>query len=487
MVKKLIVPILFLTVACGEDNPVAPTPVTTTAEVVGVALVVDDAPTVHEDEPEHDAPELVDPVNTPLYSIVGPGGCLDYTEGQEYEWTVTVNEEGYRLRTASFHENDAGCTQTTRKGGGAFEILSESYPGDTVFEWHGHLSCGRYQADIAIGDEATENFETIVGVIINTGVDCVAVEPPDEPEDEEEPECDKDDPDSDCYEPPVEPPYVPTMGPAVGPQAYTGSPNCNITVSGRRHNNQPLPDDVISIKAAINQAADGWTICVSEYYSNYGVNEGEVIINKSITLVGLTNLRVLAIPFIIQAPNVKVINFEFSLVSTSDYQNEIAGIFVTGNSSGSEISHISFKGNSTPRSRGIIIHTNANVSNLVIRDNTFENANSGIYTNPHSGTIRIEYNYFSNNDADIGNLTGANVFNNEFSGRGEAIGIGPDFIGSEKINDNNFLFGRRINLYGVNPNVDAEYNYFNLDGINQISEPSNIDIDPEYDLPANRR
>jgi len=190
MVKKSIALMFILAlVGCDEDTPTSPTspsvsPTATVATNVSTPTP-GNSPTVNDSEP---APNLVDPVDTPLYSIVGPGGCLEYTE---HEWTVTVNEEGYRLRTASFHENDAGCSPTTRKGGGAVQIVSEMNPGPTVFQWHGNQACGRYQADIAIGDEATGNFETIVGVVINTGVDCVAEEViPEEPEVEEPPVVD---------------------------------------------------------------------------------------------------------------------------------------------------------------------------------------------------------------------------------------------------------------------------------------------------------
>jgi len=182
-------------IGCGDDkNPISPS-----SEPAPTVTVVSN-PTSNNDVSTIHAPDLVDPVNTVLYAIEGPGGCL---EELEYEWVVTVREEGYRLRTASFHENDASCEPTMRKPGGEFEILEIGNPGDTIFRWDAARECGRYQADIAIGDEATETFETIVGVVINTGIDCVdpvveevpdeepPVEEPDEevePEDEPEPE-----------------------------------------------------------------------------------------------------------------------------------------------------------------------------------------------------------------------------------------------------------------------------------------------------------
>ena len=182
--RKAIIGIMACAaIACGDnDNPLGPSS-NTGADDNGVHI----ASTVTSGVPDggnaysEPAPDLVDPRPTPLYNIVGPNGCL---EGDSHEWTVTLNEHGYRMRTASFHDDEAGCGITDRKPGGRFNIITEVEPyeiGATTFQWSGGISCGRYQADVAVaqynGDEE-EEFTTIVGIVINTGVDCTTPTPP---------------------------------------------------------------------------------------------------------------------------------------------------------------------------------------------------------------------------------------------------------------------------------------------------------------------
>jgi hypothetical protein len=110
-----------------------------------------------------------------LYEIINApqGGCLDF---DTYTWDIVVNDPSYRLRQASFHHSAAGCERTTHSPGGSFRVTDQG--AFTSFEWNGGQACGRYQADIAIGKDG--DYDTIVGVVINTGVNCERT-PPEEP------------------------------------------------------------------------------------------------------------------------------------------------------------------------------------------------------------------------------------------------------------------------------------------------------------------
>jgi len=204
---------LGIMIACGDNaNPTSPSAGFSDAGVQSNAAGGSLTPTpVNDNTPKPGSPPLplIDPSDpnhngAHYVDIEGPGGCL---EGLEHEWTVTVHEPNHRLRTASFHDEVASCEPTTRRAGGHFEVIEVANPGDTIFKWHGNLSCGRYQADIAVADES-EEFTTIVGVVINTGIDCKPEEIPPDPPIEETPveppveppvECEYDD----CPEPPV--------------------------------------------------------------------------------------------------------------------------------------------------------------------------------------------------------------------------------------------------------------------------------------------
>lgn len=168
--------------ACGSDkNPLAPTagPEPTTPVVI---VTPDPDPPQPDPTPEPDpTPTPAPSAGDPRFQIVSApaGACLELGR---HTWNIEV-AEGYRLRAASFHDNKAGCDATTDRPGGSFVVRQEPMPaysaGLHVYEWNtGGPSCGRYQADIAVGNYTDNEWQTIVGVVIDTGVDCEPPPPP---------------------------------------------------------------------------------------------------------------------------------------------------------------------------------------------------------------------------------------------------------------------------------------------------------------------
>ena len=180
--SAIFVGLLLAVAGCDSDNPLAPSSVPLASTSTSTPSAVE--PTL--DTNPNDSAPVSDPggdtaAPPPRYTIEGPrAACI---EMGRHTWTITVRDAGDRLRGASFFDPEAGCEATNRRAGGSFSVLEENLPGVNTWEWGGaerdHTGelCGRYQADIAIG---SEDFETIVGAVIDTGRHCEP-DPPVEP------------------------------------------------------------------------------------------------------------------------------------------------------------------------------------------------------------------------------------------------------------------------------------------------------------------
>jgi len=465
MRRLFVSTICLLALACGEDtNPVSPSTIT--------PVVSEPTPTVVNDKPINDTstiqvtpPEL--PTQTQLYSIehVGPTGneCL---EMGKHTWNITVTDEEYRLRGASFHSEEAGCGITTEKPDGNLRNTQTNLPGLNVWEWEGAHSCGRYQVDVAIGNE--EEFTTIVGVVINTGVDCDHSPPVVEEPEEEEPEV------------PEEPePPMPTQGPPVGSRLSSYIPPSLASCD----RNLVVDDESIEFYLDQLNPFTGGKICVQPSYTGVGDTATIRIDTPGIKLRAMQQGIAIPVPVVISESDVVVSGFSFSGISGSI-------IRVDANASRFEIRNNTITGMGTS---GICIFTaTAGVfGNSTIENNSINNCRTGIYTEDHLGTITIKHNDIYDHVAGIGDLSGAIVQENEFSRNQEAIGYDLDFDPNPAVvNYNNFLTNGDIKNYSSNSILDAENNYFEKGGAAQtIPNPplGDIDYTPEFGSPAPHR
>jgi hypothetical protein len=118
-------------------------------------------------------------------------------------------------------------------------------------------------------------------------------------------------------------------------------------------------------------------------------------------------------------------------------------------------------------------------------NNVLSGATQGIYTNPHTGTLTIEYNDIDDNLAGIGGLMGALVRYNEFAHTvvgSEAIGADPTHDANPAtVSFNNFLNGTKLNTYvAIAGDVSAENNFWGPSGgATQTGGTDEVDFTPE--------
>jgi len=237
-------------------------------------------------------------------------------------------------------------------------------------------------------------------------------------------------------------------------------PQCTITVT-----------DSNSIQTAINSAADNSVVCVDSNYNRTGDNS-VIHVNDGITLVATTQGVALDVPVELDSDDTTVQGFAPTM-GQIESPAEIAAIYVNGGVSNFKIlsntlSYSGGHGDNGGNVRGIVIETGSSTGGL-IENNTITGFNSGIYLNPHTGLITIQYNDIDNNGAGVGAINGALVQNNEFGSTtagSEAIGADSTYDGST-IQYNNFLDGTKINTYSVTTNVNAPNNFFNVSAASQ--------------------
>jgi len=141
-----------------------------------------------------------------------------------------------------------------------------------------------------------------------------------------------------------------------------------------------------------------------------------------------------------------------------------------GTTSGATLSNVviscnEIDGLSTATSSGMVLVTGETYNNILIENNKIHDLTTGIYINPHTGTINIEHNYFKDCAAGIGGASGANVRYNVFDWDGEAIGL-DDVVSPRSLvlRYNNFLGDAAVKNYGTNGQY-ALNNWWDCDGI----------------------
>jgi len=246
--------------------------------------------------------------------------------------------------------------------------------------------------------------------------------------------------------------------------SYEPPVNCDINVN---------PGQYSTIRDAIANATAGNVICVGP--GNYTASwEGGVIdVTEGVTIAstdGPGNTTISA-GIKISADDVTIKGFT---IKPAAILNETAGVYLNDHDNAviqyNEIDGTGVSGNS----RGIITVTGGNYSGVKIENNVIHDLTTGIYTNPHSGVIDIQYNEIYNTVAGIGGLTGANVRYNVFHDNGEAIGADNSY-GNSVIEFNNFL-GDAVNAY-QNASVVAENNWWgDFDPSDQVT--GNVDYTP---------
>ena len=247
------------------------------------------------------------------------------------------------------------------------------------------------------------------------------------------------------------------------------TPSCTTTISS-------------DIQVAVNNASDNDTICVDD-----GAYNETVVIDRPLTLAsvnGPTNTATITGGVQIDSSDVTVTGFIINPGDVPADPGDI-GVFLNGSLSNIEISYNDIDGPGAGTTRGILTTTSATYTNVNIMNNIIHDHTTGIYLNPASGLVTIQYNDIDNNTAGIGGLNGVNVTNNEFehtSAAQEAIGVDTSNDSNPAtVNFNNFLDDTRVNTYGdLAADVDAEDNFWSPNGgAAQTGGGDEVDFTPE--------
>lgn len=240
-----------------------------------------------------------------------------------------------------------------------------------------------------------------------------------------------------------------------------------------------------SIQDAVNQATTGDTVCVPDGTYNETVDidvEGLTLAS----LTGPTSTATINGGVIIDAPSVTVTGFK---VIPGNTEGSIAGFYLKEPADNAVISFNDIDGTDVGGSpRGIVNVISTDIGNVTIMNNEIHDLASGIYTNPHTGSLwTISYNDIDDNLAGIGQWNGANIHNNEFEHAtpgSEAIGVDNAWdANGGTVKFNNFLDDTKINTYGppdIAGTIDATANFFSTSGATQVDEThGDVNFTPE--------
>lgn len=266
------------------------------------------------------------------------------------------------------------------------------------------------------------------------------------------------------------------VGPVVGAVlADYVAPTCDVDVATI----DTAGIEATTINGGVEIATAGQTVCVAP-----GTYEETVLLNKDVTLASTGGAGVTTITggVNISASGATVTGFE---INPGSFLGTNAALYVNGSLSNILLSYNDIDGLDEALSRGIETTIGSSYSNVVISNNVIHDLVTGIYTNPHTGSLTIEFNDIDDNAAGIGGLNGAIVRNNEFehsSAAQEAIGVdSANDANPATVEFNNFLDDTRINTYGtLTPDLDAENNFFGPNGgANQTGGTDEVDFTPE--------
>jgi len=203
-----------------------------------------------------------------------------------------------------------------------------------------------------------------------------------------------------------------------------------------------------SIQAAIDDedTSQGHTILVHP-----GTYNETVTLNKGITLVGEAGATILK-GVHITSNNVTLKGFK---IGSEAILGESACVYLAPELSNVEVSDNELVGSGKGvGGRGVLLGVysgSSNYTNILIEYNKIHDLATGIYTNPHTGVIVIEYNEIWNTQAGIGGLTGAVVRNNTISNSDEGIGVDNTYDPNNTIIKNNSFSDNAIAIknYGT--------------------------------------
>ncbi|MBI2098281.1 MAG: hypothetical protein HYT49_01295 [Candidatus Wildermuthbacteria bacterium] len=235
-----------------------------------------------------------------------------------------------------------------------------------------------------------------------------------------------------------------------------------------------------SIATAVAGASQNNTVCVEA--GTY--NETVPIEIVGLSLVGASPVTTtINGGVIINADGVTVTGFK---VIPGNTEGSVAGFYLKEAADNARISFNDIDGTGivVGDPRGILNVIGTDIGGVLIDNNFIHDLTTGIYTNPHTGSLwTISNNDIDDNLAGIGQWNGANVLNNEFehtAAGSEAIGVDNAWDANGGVaNFNNFLNGTMINQYGVIAGtINAENNFFSTGAVVAVNG-SSIDASPE--------
>lgn len=266
------------------------------------------------------------------------------------------------------------------------------------------------------------------------------------------------------------------VGAVLGDYSAPATTTCDVIVSGTS-----------SIQTELDAVEENGTVCVADDYDGAGDDIALRIETTGVTLLSLTQGTALDVPVVLSADGVTVTGFT-GTIGQAESASEIAAFYLDNDATNATLSFNEVSGGV---GAAILTETGASLGGGLITNNVLSGATQGIYLNPHTGTMVIEYNDIDNNAAGIGGFNGATVRFNEFEHTtpgSEAIGIDESFEANPGvINFNNFLDDMEINTYDtglagtVTSAIDAENNFFSTSGAAQTDDTAGgtIDFTPE--------
>jgi len=231
-----------------------------------------------------------------------------------------------------------------------------------------------------------------------------------------------------------------TGGAGADLDGYVAPTNCDISVH---------PGTYQKITDAISNASANDVICVGPGNYSTGWEGGVVDVNKGVTIASTDGPGNTTISTAIQVSvdNVTIKGFK---IIAGPISGSTAGVYVPS-VNGLTVEYNEIDGQSVAGSRGIEFFYNGVYNNILIENNVIHDLGTGIYPNPHTGTIVIVHNDFSDNEAGIGGTTGATIRYNKFSGNEEAIGLDSSACSNKPVINYNNIEGDKINAYSAWP------------------------------------
>lgn len=224
---------------------------------------------------------------------------------------------------------------------------------------------------------------------------------------------------------------------------YVAPTNCTKTLSGSD-----------TLTNALASASNGDVLCLTG--SNYSTAwEGAPVnITKSVTIAAATGpaAQTISAGLVVDAPNVTIEGF--TLKPASVLSEKAAVYFNVHDNSNSTIANNNIAGSGASGERGIIVAGGGTDGGVNITNNDIHNLTTGIYANPHTGTIMVNHNVIHDNTSGIGGFTGSDVEYNVLSNNSsEDIG-GDSTTAGVTLKFNNILSPVGVAKYGAWPAYD---------------------------------